>query len=118
VPRLRGHPRIIAVILAGTVGLHRPDDGGRDVFRSPFRALQRSGLETLIDGASVEFELGPDRKGRSDQVGLKFEPPHEVAFNGTELQFGQRPTFPRCRMQRTTLVGSDLVATAHTNSQT
>ena len=58
-------------------------------------------------------------------LALKFEPPHEVAFNGRELQFGQRPTFPRCRMllllakkRRTTLVGSDLVATAHTNSQT
>jgi CspA family cold shock protein len=48
-------------------GFIQRDDGGPDIFVH-VRSLQRSGLETLSEGARVSFELQPDRRGRRDQA--------------------------------------------------
>ena len=48
-------------------GFIAPDNGGGDVFLHQ-NALRRSNLVTVYDGARVEFELGPDKRGRNDQA--------------------------------------------------
>jgi cold shock protein len=44
-----------------------PDGGGADVFVH-ISAVQRSGLETLPDGARVSFETEPDKRGKGPKA--------------------------------------------------
>jgi cold shock protein len=44
-----------------------PDDGGADIFVH-VSAVQRSGLETLADGARVSYETEPDKRGKGPKA--------------------------------------------------
>jgi CspA family cold shock protein len=51
-------------------GFIQPDDGSRDVFVHS-GALERSGLESLIEGQKVQFDLERARNGRPAAANLK-----------------------------------------------
>lgn len=52
-------------------GFIEPDDGGKDVFVH-ISAVERSGLSSLDEGASVSYELEVDeRRGKTSAVDLK-----------------------------------------------
>ncbi len=44
-----------------------PDGGGADVFVH-ISAVQRSGMESLPDGAHVSFETEPDKRGKGPKA--------------------------------------------------
>jgi cold shock protein len=44
-----------------------PDGGGADIFVH-ISAVQRSGLETLPDGAPISFETEPDKRGKGPKA--------------------------------------------------
>lgn len=51
-------------------GFITPETGGKDVFVH-ISAVERSGLQGLVDGQKVTFELERDRQGRDAAVNLK-----------------------------------------------
>lgn len=52
-------------------GFIQPQDGGRDVFVHA-SAVERSGLRSLIEGQTVEFEIERDRRtGKDSAVNLR-----------------------------------------------
>ena len=51
-------------------GFIQPDDGSRDVFVYS-AALERSGLDRLIEGQKVQFDLKRARNGRPAAANLK-----------------------------------------------
>lgn len=55
-------------------GFIRPDEGARDVFVH-ITALRRSGIDGLIEGQRVEFELTQDREGRASAISLRLMQP-------------------------------------------
>jgi CspA family cold shock protein len=42
-------------------GFIQPDDGGKDAFVH-ISAVERAGLDRLVEGQKVQFELVPDRR--------------------------------------------------------
>jgi CspA family cold shock protein len=48
-------------------GFIQPDDGGRDIFVH-ISAVQKSGLNDLVEGQSVAFEVEPDRTGKGPKA--------------------------------------------------
>ena len=48
-------------------GFITPDEGGKDVFVH-ISAIQRSGLDGLMDGQRVQFDTEPDRRGKGPQA--------------------------------------------------
>lgn len=57
-------------------GFIRPDAGPRDVFVH-ISSVQRSGLETLLDGQRVEFELTQLHDGRIAALGIQLMEPDD-----------------------------------------
>ena len=51
-------------------GFIQPDDGSRDVFVHIF-ALERSGLEQLLEGQKIQFDLERTQSGRLAAANLK-----------------------------------------------
>ena len=51
-------------------GFIAPDGGGKDVFVH-ITALQRSGVQDLVEGQKVSFETAPGRDGRISAARLK-----------------------------------------------
>ena len=51
-------------------GFIKPDDGGADAFVH-ISAVQRSGLPLLDEGMEVEFDLVPQRNGKTAAENLK-----------------------------------------------
>jgi CspA family cold shock protein len=52
-------------------GFIKPDDGGKDVFVH-ISAVEQIGLATLQEGAKIQFEIEPDKKGKGPKaVNLK-----------------------------------------------
>lgn len=52
-------------------GFITPSNGGKDVFVH-ISAVQQSGLDTLVDGQKVSFDVEPDRSGKGPKaVNLK-----------------------------------------------
>ncbi|MFZ5609266.1 MAG: cold-shock protein [Pseudomonadota bacterium] len=51
-------------------GFIRPDEGARDVFVH-ISAVKQAGLETLEEGARLEFALTQNREGKTQAIGLK-----------------------------------------------
>jgi CspA family cold shock protein len=43
-------------------GFITPDDGGKDVFVH-VTAVERAGMQSLVEGQRVSFEVVPDRRG-------------------------------------------------------
>ena len=50
-------------------GFIEPDDGGKDVFIH-ISAVEKSGLETLLENQKITFEINQD-KGRSSAANIK-----------------------------------------------
>ncbi|WP_315920962.1 cold-shock protein [Mesorhizobium sp. SP-1A] len=48
-------------------GFITPNNGGKDVFVH-ISAVQRSGLDTLVDGQQVSFDVEPDRSGKGPKA--------------------------------------------------
>ena len=48
-------------------GFITPDDGAKDVFVH-ISAVERSGMQTLVDGQKVSFEIEPDRMGKGPKA--------------------------------------------------
>ena len=51
-------------------GFIQPDDGSKDVFVH-ISAVQRSGMQSLVEGQKVSFEVSPGRDGRISADRLK-----------------------------------------------
>ena len=51
-------------------GFIEPDDGGKDAFVH-ISAVERAGLQSLLEGQKVEYELVPGHRGRSSAEDLK-----------------------------------------------
>ena len=51
-------------------GFIAPEDGGKDAFVH-ISALERAGIYSLDDGQRVEYELQPDRDGKSSAENVK-----------------------------------------------
>ena len=51
-------------------GFIAPDDGGPDVFMH-VHDIEAAGMETLVAGQLVAYEIGPARDGRSKAVKLR-----------------------------------------------
>lgn len=52
-------------------GFIKPDDGGRDIFVH-ISAVEAAGLQGLPEGARIEYEIEPDKKGKGPKaVGLQ-----------------------------------------------
>ncbi len=51
-------------------GFIAPEDGGKDAFVH-ISALERAGIYSLNDGQRVEYELQPDRDGKSSAENVK-----------------------------------------------
>lgn len=50
-------------------GFIEPDDGGKDAFVH-ITALEASGVQQLLEGQRVSFELQPDRNGKIAAVDI------------------------------------------------
>jgi CspA family cold shock protein len=50
-------------------GFITPDDGSKDVFVH-VSALEQAGLSSLNEGQRVQYELAPDKKGKTAAVNL------------------------------------------------
>lgn len=48
-------------------GFITPNNGGKDVFVH-ISAVQNSGLDTLVDGQQVTFDVEPDRSGKGPKA--------------------------------------------------
>lgn len=48
-------------------GFIKPDDGGRDVFVH-ITAVERAGLNNLIEGQRITFDVEPDKKGKGPKA--------------------------------------------------
>jgi CspA family cold shock protein len=48
-------------------GFITPDDGAKDVFVH-ISAVERSGMQTLMDGQKISFEVEPDRMGKGPKA--------------------------------------------------
>ena len=48
-------------------GFIAPDDGGKDVFVH-VTALERSGIDRLMEGSRLSFETEPDRRGKGPKA--------------------------------------------------
>lgn len=56
-------------------GFIKPSDGGRDIFVH-VSAVEAAGLTSLPEGASIAFEIEPDKKGKGPKaVKLVLNPP-------------------------------------------
>ncbi len=51
-------------------GFIKPDNGGNDDFVH-ISALKRAGLETLLEGQKIEYEIVEDQRGRVSADNLK-----------------------------------------------
>ncbi len=51
-------------------GFIQPDDGGKDAFVH-ISAVQRAGMDTLVEGQKVTYDLEAGRDGRSSAVNLQ-----------------------------------------------
>ena len=50
-------------------GFIEPEDGGADVFVH-ISDVERAGLDTLLEGQKIQFELKPGQKGKSQATSL------------------------------------------------
>lgn len=48
-------------------GFIKPDDQGRDVFVH-ITAVEKAGLQTLIEGQKISYEVEPDKKGKGPKA--------------------------------------------------
>ena len=48
-------------------GFITPNDGEKDIFVH-ISAVEQSGMTTLTEGQSIEFEVEPDRKGKGPKA--------------------------------------------------
>ena len=48
-------------------GFIKPDDGGRDIFVH-ITALEAAGLQSLIEGQKVGYDIEPDKKGKGPKA--------------------------------------------------
>lgn len=48
-------------------GFIKPDDGGRDIFVH-ISAVEAAGLRGLPEGARIEYEIEPDKKGKGPKA--------------------------------------------------
>ncbi|WP_034993416.1 cold-shock protein [Beijerinckia mobilis] len=54
-------------------GFIKPDDGGRDIFVH-ITAVERAGLQSLLEGQRLSYEVEPDKKGKGPKaVELKLD---------------------------------------------
>ena len=48
-------------------GFIKPDDGGNDIFVH-VSALEQAGLQSLIEGQKVSYDIEPDKKGKGPKA--------------------------------------------------